>query len=299
MTVPESGPQPQKLSLPIVFLNGRLSPAGTAAVSVFDRCFLYGDGLFETIRVARGQPFRWADHMRRLDRGAHFLRIPLSYAADELLENALELIRQNQMAEALLRLTLSRGSGRRGYSIQGANEPVVVMALHPAPPIDAPPRQPWRLITSSIRLPANDPLAAYKTCNKLPQILARAEAEAAGADEALLLNTEGHLAEASSANLFWIENGSVATPPLVSGALAGVTRAVTLELCQVLGVPARERNARPEVLRQAQGVFLTLTSAGIVEALYLDDRGLNRSALIEPLRQAYVDLVGRETASEE
>src|SRR5439155_15849949 len=103
------------------------------------------------------------------------------------------------------------------------------MTVHPSPAADGQSLQPWRLITSSFRLPANEPLAQFKTCNKLPQILARAEADVAGAQEALLLNTEGHVVEASSSNLFWIEGNTVCTPPLAAGILPGVTRAVVFE----------------------------------------------------------------------
>src|SRR5204862_7913994 len=126
----------------------------------------------------------------------------------------------------------------------GANHPVLVMSLHPAPVIDKPPQ--WRLLITSLRVPAREPLAQFKTCNKLPQILARAEAEAAGADEGLLLNTDGEVAEAVSSNLFWIQDNVVCTPPLASGILAGVTRAVVLDICQNLGLPAREQGIFPK-----------------------------------------------------
>ena len=138
------------------------------------------------------------------------------------------------MPEALLRLTLSRGVGKRGYSPQGADHPTLVISLHPAPDADGQPPPAWRVITASSRLPANEALAEFKTCNKLPQILARAEADAAGADEALLLNTNGEVIEASSSNLFWIQNEAICTPSLPSGILAGVTRLVVLGLCRGL-----------------------------------------------------------------
>src|SRR5205814_5906320 len=105
------------------------------------------------------------------------------------------------------------GNSVHGYTPKCAAFQVLFMTHHPAPALDAsnPPR--WRLITSSCRLPANEPLARFKTCNKLPQILARSEADSVNADEALLLNTNGDVVEASSSNLFWIENGTIRTPP--------------------------------------------------------------------------------------
>lgn len=270
-----------------VFLNGRFVPEAEAVVSVFDRSFLYGDGLFETLRVQGGRPVAWREHLERLERGAEFLRLRVPFTRDQLGEFAGQLIAMNQMPEAVLRLTLSRGRGPRGYSPRGADQPVLVMTLHPAPVIDLLHPLQWRLITASVRLPAGEALAQFKTCNKLPQILARAEADEAGADEALLLNTDGFLAEAASSNLFWIANGAVCTPPVEVGLLPGVTRGVVLGLCGELGLPIREISVRPEELRRAEGLFLTLSTLGVVEAVALDGAELARSPLVAAIRAAH------------
>src|SRR6185295_13516940 len=134
-------------------------------------------------------------------------------------------------------------------------------------------------------------LAQFKTCNKLPQILARAEADAVGADEALLLNTEGYVVEAASSNLFWVKAGAVCTPPLASGILAGVTRAVVMEICQKLRLEVRELNCRSDELSHADGAFVSLSSMGIVEAATLDGRPLGTSSVVESLQKSYVELV--------
>jgi len=275
----------------IVFLNGRFVPEAEAMVSVFDRSFLYGDGLFETLHVYGGKPFRWAEHLERLERGAAFLKIKLPFAVEELWNHALQLVERNAMPESLLRITLSRGVGLRGYSPKGANQPTLVMSLHEAPDTGGKRPTGWRVITASCRLPANEALAQFKTCNKLPQILARAEADAAGADEALLLNTDGKIVEASSSNLFWIRDGAVGTPPLQSGILAGVTRLVTLEICRELELPAQEENITPEELQRVEGMFLSLSSWGIVEVVALDEQPVARSAWTERIRGAYEKLV--------
>src|SRR5215471_4599082 len=214
-----------------VFVNGRFVSEEQAMVSVFDRGFLYGDGLFETLTVSNGRPFRWQQHWERFESGARFLNISPPFHAEEIYRFVGELIRLNKMPEALLRLTLSRGVGLRGYSPKGAELPSVVMSLHPAPALD-PDRMPqWNLITSTIRLPAKEPLAQFKTCNKLPQILARAEADANGTQEALLLNSDGFVVEATNSNFFWVQGNTVRTSPLISGILPGVTRAVVCEIC--------------------------------------------------------------------
>ena len=229
--------------------------------------------------------------MERLERGAEFLNIKVPFPPAALSEFAAQLVGRNQMPDALLRLTLSRGVGVRGYSPQGATQPSLVMSLHPAPVIDPqnPPR--WRLVTSSFHLPANEPLAQFKTCNKLAQVLARAEADAANADEALLLNTDGVVAEATSSNLFWVEGNTVCTPPLASGILAGVTREVVLEICQGLGLAVREAGIRQAELHQADGVFLSLSSVGIAEGVSLDGRTLRLSPVVAGIRRDYTTLL--------
>lgn len=271
----------------LAFLNGQFVPEAEAKVSIFDRSFLYGDGLFETLRVYSGKPFCWQEHMERLGRGAEFLKLRLPFTPEALYQFATRLIEQNHLPDSLLRMTLSRGVGPRGYSPKGADDPFLVMSLHPAPLGDwqNPPR--WKLCISSIRLPAREAVAQFKTCNKLPQILARAEAEARGADEALLLNTDSEVAEAASSNLFWIDGGSVCTPPLSSGILPGVTRAVVLELCRSLGVPTSERGILPEALRRMEGVFVSLSTLGVIEAATLDGSVLRLSNLTARIQSAY------------
>ncbi len=279
----------------MVFLNGRLVPQAQATVSIFDRSFLYGDGLFETLRVVRGRPFRGGEHWERLQRGCRFLKIRLPVSHTELAEGIDDLVQLNQMSEAILRVTVSRGVGVRGYSPEAAVSPTLVMTLHPLPEAWTSARtgQPvqWKLQTSSQVLPSGAPLAHFKTANKLPQILARAEAAAAGADEALMRNSEGFVIEGSAANLFWIGRDTVYTAPTDSGILPGITRAVILALCRELGLTIREQLIPPAALTGAQGVFLTLSSLGVVEAVALDGRGLARSPLTQRLAQAYEELL--------
>ncbi|MFO1478276.1 MAG: aminotransferase class IV [Verrucomicrobiota bacterium] len=275
----------------LVSLNGRLVPEDQALVSVFDRSFLYGDGLFETLRVRRSAPFRWEQHFARLEQGAGFLGIRLPFTSQTLRAAAQDLIDANQTPEALLRVTLSRGVGHRGYSPARADAPAWTLTTHEIGPAPAA----WKLHVSSIRLPEGEALAHFKTCNKLPQILARAEAEHAGADEALLCNTRGHIVEGAACNLFWIENQTVCTPPLAAGILAGVTRSVVLEICRSLNLATLEKNIAPDQITAAAGVFLSLSSWGIVEADSLDDRPLPSSAITSTIRKTYEECLRKET----
>src|SRR4051812_4734394 len=279
----------------IVFLNGRFVPEEQAVVSVFDRGFLYGDGVFEAVRILNGRPFRWQQHVERLQTGLEFLKIELPCAPDELKEHLKRLVIENNMPDSLLRLTVSRGVGKRGYSPEGANSPSVVLSLHPVPAVAIEEPLHWKLITSNVRLPAHEPLAHFKTCAKIPQILARAEADRAGADDALLVNSKGFVVEGSSSNLFWFQGQTVCTAPLPSGILPGVTRSVVLELCSSLGWMAKEFEITPDQLAQVDGVFLSLSSLGIVECASLDRKPLKRSGMVQKLSDAYWQLVKKET----
>ncbi len=275
----------------LVFLNGKFVLEDKAVVSVYDRGFLYGDGLFEAIRVLNGKPFCWRQHMERLQQGTRFLKIKLPLSSAKLLHFAETLIAKNKMPDCLLRLALSRGIGAPGYSPKDAKKPTLVMSLRPAPKISSTKLPQWKLITSSFRIPANDPLARLKTCNKLPQVLARAEADAAGAGEALLLNTDGFVAEGASSNLFWIKSSVIYTPPLAASILPGITRAVVFEIAGQLKISIREKNIRSKDLARADGVFLSLTSLGIVEAKALDGKILSKSPLTGRIGHAYTEIL--------
>ena len=154
----------------------------------------------------------------------------------------------------------------------------------------------WRLATTSFLVHAGDPLSQFKTGNKLPQVMARTEAEKAGADEGLLLGPDGMVAEAASGNIFWIEEGGVCTPPLGLGILPGVTRGAIYEISERLGIPTRECAVLPGALAQKQGAFVSLSSWGIVEVSHLDGRKLQTSSITQKLRAAYQALLQAETA---
>jgi branched-subunit amino acid aminotransferase/4-amino-4-deoxychorismate lyase len=292
----------------IVFLNGQFVPEQQALIPVSDRGFLYGDGLFETLRVCAGRPFRLAQHLERMMRGANFLKIKCSFTARELQEFAGQIIKRNQKTEAVLRITLTRGSGERGYTPPTGSQPSVVMMLHAAPgapasgtacsdpslsqavPEAGAPSQ-WRLITSFYRIPACDPLSSFKTLNKLTHIMARMEAVKNGADEALLVNTNGEVAETAGGNLFWIGDGQICTVPTSCGALPGITRAVVLEICRTLGLPVNERVIKPQALRNSEGIFITQSVLGIVPVAAFDGKPVARSPLVEQISLAYGEML--------
>lgn len=271
----------------VTFLNGQFVPETSAVVPVNDRGFLLGDGLFETMRVAAGRPFRLAQHLERLMRGADYLKIKPPYTAREFQKFAVQLIEQNALTEGVLRITLTRGVGRRGYSIQGADKPTLVMTLHPLPPQN--PEEPlqWSLITASQRIPASDVLSGFKTISKAWHIVARAEAEAQGADEALLVNTNGEVAETAGGNIFWIYRDRICTVPTGRGVLPGITRAVVLEICQSLGLETGKCVIKPEQLRKAEGIFVTQSALGIIPVVAYDGLPMAPSPLVDQISSAY------------
>src|SRR5260221_595903 len=165
----------------VVFLNGQFMSEAKAVVPVNDRGFMYGDGLFETMRVVNGKPFRMAQHLERMTRGADFLKVKPPFTPKELEKFAGQLIEQNKMPDAILRVTLTRGPGVRGYTPNGESKPTIVMTLHPAPTLEK--SAGWSLVKSSFRIPAADPLSSFKTTSRVLNVLARAEAAEKGADE--------------------------------------------------------------------------------------------------------------------
>jgi len=268
-----------------IFLNGHFVPEAEALIPVNDRGFMYGDGLFETLRVVNGRPFRLAQHLERMTRGADFLKIKPPFAPKELQQFAEQLIEQNQMPEAILRVTLTRGAGKRGYTPKAEGNPTVVMTLHAAPSSETAVH--WSLITSSFHVLAADPLSSFKTLNKLTHVMARAEAVARDADEALLINTNGEVAETASGNLFWVYDDKICTTPTGRGVLPGITRAVVLEICQALGLLTNKRVIKPEALRNSEGIFVTQSALGIVPVAMLDGEPVAPSPLVDHIFNAY------------
>jgi branched-chain amino acid aminotransferase len=275
----------------LIFLNGQYLPEAQAVVPVNDRGFLLGDGLFETVRVVGGKPFRFAQHLERMTRGADFLKIKLPFTPKDLEKFASQLIEQNKMSDAILRVTLTRGPGERGYAFNGECKPTLAITLHTAPSLENPAE--WNLVTSSFRIPAADPLSSFKTTSKILHIMARAEAAEKGANEALLINTNGEVAETASGNLFWVYQERICTVPTGRGVLPGITRAIVLEICQTLGLQTNKRIIKPEALRNSEGIFVTQSALGIVPVSAFDGVPVTSSPLVDQIAQAYHEMLAK------
>lgn len=246
-----------------VMINGQSVLAEGASVSIHDRGFRYGDGVFETIAVHGGVPYQWEYHAARLASGTADIKI--DFDSSNLQLNTKVLLKANKASDCTLRIQVTRGVGSRGYLPTGGTPTCVIETLArpalPAPGVS--------LFTTRYAKPALATLPVnHKLCQGLNSTLARMEAESHGCFEALLLSTEGLLCEASSANLFWFKNGTLYTPALSTGALAGSTRAALLRLHAVQQV-----EAPLAALLDADEVFLANTSWQVLAVASLAPQG--------------------------
>ncbi|PWC48378.1 aminotransferase class IV [Azospirillum sp. TSA6c] len=248
-----------------IWLNGRLIQAAEARIDPADRGFTLGDGLFETIRIKDRLPRHLPRHLDRLGAGAELLRLPLPYSAAELTGAMTALIEAAGIADGVLRLTLSRGTGARGVLPPADARPTLLMTAAPAAHMTAPVAA---IVARSTRRNEHSPLSRLKSLNYLDSILARQEAAERGADEALLLNAAGRLAESSVANLFLSVGGRLLTPPLADGALPGIRRALILERHG-----AEEAPLTPEDLARADEALLT-NSLGLRPLVAVDGHSI-------------------------
>ncbi len=272
-----------------IWMNGHLMPAAEARVSIWDRSWMYGDGLFETIRIHHGKPFRWSDHWKRLADGARLLRLKLPYDESAVRTGLNLLLQANRLEAGMARIHLSRGIGVRGYSTRGADHPILVLAALPLPrpPIDR--LQRLTLQLSSVRLTTGDPAGAYKTASKLSIILAQLEAEESGATAALLTDGLGDVAETSRGNLFWVDpSGRIVTAPLSTGILEGITRRVVLELCHELGMEHAEARITPEQLMGQNGAFVTGSGFGLEAVTEINRVPMPPPVPLEKLQSHYL-----------
>ncbi len=241
----------------ITCLNGRFVRAHRAAVSVADRGFRFGDGVFETIRLVGGVPYQWDEHMARLTQGMAAIHLPDTGA--DWAGLARKLIAKNQAKEGFIRLAVSRGIGSRGYLPYPAAMPPTYV-LEYLPPL-AVPTEPYRLWLSQwAKIPARCLPVAHKLAQGLGSSLAAMEAQQHGCDEALQLTTEGMVSETSSANLFWIKDGQLLTPSLKADCLSGTTRDALLRLA---AVPVRNVTLGLAALEKAEAVAISNTRLGL------------------------------------
>ena len=288
----------------IAYVDGKWTPADEARISVLDHGLLYGDGVFEGIRVYGGTPFLLDEHLERLAASARAVVLELPAERAEIAALCREAAARAGLDDGYLRLVVTRGPGALGVSPHTC--PRASLIVIAAPLTLYPPeryRDGVRLITSSLRRSGSDALPPQvKSLNYLTSVLASIEARRQGADEAVLLNAQGLIAECTADNLFVVSKGRVLTPAVASGALAGITRALVVQLLTAQGIECAEAALTPADAWTADELFLTGTGAEIVPVCEIDGRPLPAERPVtERVRAAfavYVEASARAAAVE-
>jgi branched-chain amino acid aminotransferase len=242
----------------IIYLNGQLIPRSKAKLSPFDHGFLYGYGLFETMRAYNGHIFRLDHHLARLRRSAQSLGLANRLATFDLETACTKTLDANKLKDARLRLTVSAGEGDMTPDPGTCSSPTVLVTarnLVPLPPGKY--ESGFKAILSPLRRNSQSPLSQLKSTCYMENILARMAARAAGCDEAILLNEQGYLAEGSTTNIFLARNGELITPSLDSGVLPGITREAVLEIARASNIKTLERQVELKELIEVEEAFVT------------------------------------------
>lgn len=241
-----------------IFLNGKITPDIEGYISTGDRGFLYGDGIFETIRSYDGEPFKLSEHIERMRHSAKKLMIPFDYSNTELSTIIKQLIDKNNIRNAYIRITLSRGEGGSAFQIDDDNNPTILIQVKP---FSAYVRRLYEegmsLAVSNCRRSTSNPIYCHKSTNLLASIILKEEAKKKSAHETIILNTDGYVAECIVSNIFLVSGGSVITPSLDTNVLPGITRKTVLDICHNSNIPVNEDHFKIERLLVSDEVFIT------------------------------------------
>jgi len=278
-----------------ISVNGKIVPSQEAVISPYDHGFLYGHSLFETMRVYNGETFSLQEHLKRLEAGSRVLGWPTWFEPDVLSSAALGTIEKNGLQNASVRLTVSRGTGASRPDPKTCSQVTVIVFAAPfEPPSQAVYEEGWSLATAAIRRNLTSPLCSIKAGNYLDNIVAKAEAEGKGAQEALFLNTEGGIAEGTMSNVFFVREGRLITPDAKSGLLPGITRGLVLEMAKELAIPVEERQVYPEELVGIKEMFITSSLLEIMPVTRLDGQLIHQGEpgeITQLLQKEYKKLI--------
>ena len=291
--------KPADADRPIIWLDGQFVPKSQAKISVFDHGVLYGDGCFEGIRAYGGRIFKCKSHIDRFFRSAERIRLKIPYSADEIDRLMRDSLEKNNIIDGYIRLVVTRGAGTLGLHPFKCPTPSVfciadTISLYP-PEMYA---QGMPIIVAKRpRIPIECLDPSIKSLNYLNNILAKIEAIDAGVLEALMLNTQGDVAECTGDNVFIIKNGAVATPALEAGLLDGVTRRFVMDLCAELNIPLEERTIKLDEVMSADEVFLTGTAAEIIAVKSIDEKpvgdGKGEGPVTRRLRERFREILAQ------
>jgi len=257
-----------------IYINGKLYDKEDAKVSVYDHGLLYGDGVFEGLRVYRGKVFRLSEHLERLWNSAKAIWLEIPMTPDELAQAVNETVKVNGIEDGYVRLVITRGVGTLGLDPNKCSEPQVIII---ADTITLYPREYYEkgLHIVTVSTMRNHPAALsprIKSLNYLNNILAKIEGMQAGCVEALMLNQKGEVSECTGDNIFLVRKGELLTPSVEAGILEGITRSVVIELAREMNVPVRETPLTKHDVYIADECFLTGSAAEIVPVTKVDSR---------------------------
>lgn len=279
-------------------IDGRLCTGAEASVPVDDHGLLYGDGVFEGLRFYNRCIFRLDAHLARLEESAKAIGLDMPYDRGDIAAMIDGTVAAAGLDDGYVRLVITRGSGSMGIDTESCVRPRTIVIVDELVMVSPDKRRSGiNVIVSSIRRLGPDQLdPGIKSLNYLNQVLARKEARARGADEAILLNQQGFVAEGSADNVFIVRDGSLVTPPVTDGALNGVTRGVVLALAIDAAISASERSITPRDLITADECFLTGTGVGLIPVAAIDDSRLPaRRPVFDTLMRAFTTLVRHES----
>ncbi len=264
-----------------IWINGSLVEKEDAAVSVFDHGLLYGDGVFEGIRSYGGRIFQCGAHLDRLSQSAEALRLKLSYSKSDLERAIYEAMAANSIVDGYVRLVVTRGQGTLGLDPFLCTDSVTFII---ADQIEMYSKDMYRngievIISKTRRIHSSMMDLRVKSLNYLNNIHAKMECVEAGVPEALMLNTDGHVAEASGDNVFIVREGTLVTPPPAAGILLGITRGVVMHLARESGIAVFEENIYPDDVYAADECFLTGTGAEVIAVTGVDGRSIGEGAV--------------------
>jgi branched-chain amino acid aminotransferase len=259
----------------LVYIDGSYYPKSEAKISVYDHGLLYGDGVFEGIRAYDGIVFKLDEHLDRLYHSAHTIALEIPMSKEEMKRAVLDALKKNNLRDAYIRLVVTRGVGDLGLDPRKCSKPTVVIITEPLIQLHSEEKKKTG-VTAIISWVKRDPVDAttheIKSLNYLNSILAKIEANIAGVDEAICLDKRGFVCEGAAENIFIVKDGKIATPPICTGALAGITRGVVIKLARKLGYSVTERNITPNELFNADEVFFTGTAAEIIPVREINKR---------------------------
>ena len=262
------------LNSQVIYLNGQYVQKHEAVISVFDHGFLYGDGVFEGIRVYEGNIFKLDEHIDRLYESAHSIMLDIPHTKEEFKQIIVNTVRKNELSSAYIRVVVSRGAGDLGLDPRNCPKPtVIVIAEALAIYSNELYEKGLKVASVAYRRSSPDVLnPQIKSLNYLNNILVKLASVQANADEALILNDQGYVTEGSADNIFIVKNGKILTPPIYLGALEGITRNVIIEQAKKLGYELEEKPFTLHDVYVADEVFLTGTAAEVIPVVVVDNR---------------------------